>query len=104
MLANYVLSNEEVENLLEFAPGSDSRQFFESVISALFGASERVKSYTQWIRASLLASGIGIQEIPATDILDVMAILVATNRTVALSKFADACRELDEMARLEVLI
>ena len=49
-------------------------------------------------------NGIGSQEIPARDILDVMAILVATNRTVPLSKFADACRELDETARLDILI
>ena len=104
LVVNYILSSEEVENLLEFASGSESRRFFESLLSALFGVGERGKSYTQWIRASLLASGIGTQEIPASDILDVMAILMATNRTVPLSKFADACRELDELSRLERLI
>ena len=104
LLANYELSNEEVETLLEVAPGLESRTFFEGLLSALFGVSRCGKSYTHWIRASLLANGIGIQEIPAGDLLDVIAILVATNRTVPLSKFADACHELDEQSRLEMLI
>ena len=104
LIANYELSNEEVGCLLEFASGTESRKFFESLLSALFGFNEKSKSYTNWVRASLLASGLAAQEIPASDLFDVMAILVATNRTVPLSKFADACRELEERSRLDMLI
>ena len=104
LFVNYVPSPDELVDLLEFAPGAESRQFVESVIAALFGSGDQARAYTQWIRASLLVNGIGSQEIPARDILDVMAILVATNRTVPLSKFAEACRELDETARLDILI
>ena len=102
--ANYELSDDEVAQLLSLSPGPESRALAGHVLDALFGADLAGKTYTAWVRASLTANGLGLSEIPARDLVNVLAILVATNRTIPLSRFADACRLLDERARLETLI
>jgi hypothetical protein len=102
--ANYELSDEEAVQLLSVSPGPEGHALAAEVVRALFGTDQDERTYSRWVRASLLANGIGDKEIPANDLLNVLSILVATNRTVPLSKFADACRLLDERARLETLI
>jgi hypothetical protein len=102
--ANYDLSDGEIARLLDIAPGPDGQALATDLVHALFGPSRSDKTYSRWVRASLLANGIGNTEVSADDLSHVLAILVATNRTVPLSKFADACRLLDERARLEALI
>jgi hypothetical protein len=101
---NYELSDEETAQLLSVSPGPESHALATEVVRALFGPDQGERTYSRWVRASLLANGIGDTEIPANDLLNVLSILVATNRTVPLSKFADACRLLDERVRLETLI
>ena len=63
-----------------------------------------ITAVTRWVRASLLANGLVGVRIHARDLSNVLAVLVATKRSIPLSRFADACRVADERARLEVLI
>jgi hypothetical protein len=102
--ANYDLTDDEIAGLLSVAPGPESRTLAAGVVQALFGPDQGEKSYSRWVRASLIAGGLAGEEIPARDLPNVLAILVATNRTIPLSRFADACRLADERARLEALI
>lgn len=104
LLANYDLSEGDLKRLLSVSPGFESHQFATNVLDAATGIDPGGRGYIAWVRASLLANGLGGDEIPARDLGNVLAILVATNRTIPLSKFADACRLLDERARLETLI
>jgi hypothetical protein len=101
---NYELSDDEMNQLLSVSPGPECRALASDVLDAVVGADAGGKTYTAWVRASLLANGLGREDIPARDLSNVLAVLVATNRTIPLSKFADACRLLDERARLEALI
>ena len=101
--ANYDLSGDELNSLLT-VPRGDERQLASDVLDAVSGIDSGGKGYTAWVRASLLANGLGGVEIPARDLPNVLAVLVATNRTISLPNFADACRLLDERARLESLI
>ena len=80
--ANYELSDEEAARLVSVAPGPESRALAGHVLDALFGADGAGKTYTAWVRASLLANGLSYSGIPARDLVNVLAILVATNRTV----------------------
>jgi hypothetical protein len=102
--ANYELSEDDVSQLLSVSVGAESRTLAEGILTAVFGADQGEKTYTSWVRASLLAGGLSGSEIPARDLAHVLAILVATNRTIPLSAFADACRLADTRARLETLI
>src|SRR4051812_18869061 len=104
LLANYELSDEELADLLSVSPGPEARSLAAEVIRSLLGPNRQEKSFTRWVRASLLANGLAHAAVPADDLLNVLAVLVATNRTVPLARFADACRLLEERARLEVLI
>jgi hypothetical protein len=101
---NYELTPDELRDLLSTSPGSESRTLASGVIEALFGSEQDEKTYTRWVRASLLANGLGGVDIAAQDLPNVLAILVATNRSIPLYRFADACRLVDERARLERLI
>ena len=102
--ANYDLSDDELGSLLSVAPGQEAEDLGEMILGAVFVSESAEKSFTQWVRASLLANGLGQTDIPARDLLNVMTILVATNRTIPLSRFSDACRLQDERARLETLL
>jgi len=102
--ANYELSDAEAAELLSVAPGPESRALAEGVLGAVFGADQGGKTYTAWVRASLAANGLTREKVAARDLVNVLAILVATNRTVPLSQFADVCRASDDAARLEALI
>jgi len=102
--ANYDLTDQETFQLLSVAPGSESRTLAAGTLDALFGARSDGKTFTAWVRASLIANRLNQEEIPAQDLLNVLAVLVATGRTIPLSRFADACRLIDERARLETLI
>ena len=102
--ANYDLSDEEISRILNVDAGDELQTLAARVLDALFGADHAEKTYSAWVRASLIANGLSRSEIPARDLVNVLAVLVATNRTMPLSKFADVCRLVDEQARLEVLI
>jgi hypothetical protein len=102
--ANYDLSEAEISKLLSLVPGAETRDFADVVLSALFGTDRSEKTYTSWVRASLIANGLAHAEIPAQDLANVVAILAATNRTIPLAAFADACLVADTRTRLEGLI
>jgi hypothetical protein len=101
---NYDLSDEEVAILLSVAPGQECHDLMNSVLDVLFGPEEGERSYTDWIRASLLANGLTLVEIRANDLPNVMALLVATNRTVPIDMFVDTCRAASSCRALEALI
>ena len=101
---NYELSDVELSRLLSVAPGPESTTLAADVLDAVGGGDRGEKTYTAWVRATLLANGLGTNDIPAQDLANVLTILVATNRTIPLLRFADACRLQDEQARLETLI
>ena len=52
------------------------------------GRASAEKTYTAWVRASLIANGLSQARVSAGDLVNVLAILVATNRTIPLPKFA----------------
>ncbi len=101
---NYDLTDEELNQLLSVAPGAESRRLAAAVFDTTLGSERHARSYCRWVRASLLANGLGPTEIPTPDLPDVLAILVATNRTVPVSRFVDAYKEAHERAALESLI
>jgi hypothetical protein len=104
LLVNYELSNEEVADLLAVEDGPEAETLAKDVLESLFGPDQRVRSYSDWVRASLMANGLAHSEIPASAINDVLTILMATNRTVAPSQFIDACRAAQDRDSLERLV
>ena len=104
LLANYDLTDAEVADLLEVAPGTEAEELARAVLESLFGPDNRVRGYADWVRASLLANGLAPSEIPASAINDVLTILMATNRTVPPSQFVDACRASLDRDSLERLV
>jgi hypothetical protein len=101
---NYELGAEELTELLTLAPGDESRTFVDAVVRAIFGAADDARTYTDWVRASLLANGLHAVEIPAEDLPNVLAILVATNRTVPVAQFVDSCLSAIELSHWENLV
>ena len=55
----------ELGRLLSVAPGSEARRLAASIVDAVAGSDPDGKSYTAWVRASLLANGLTRAEIPA---------------------------------------
>jgi hypothetical protein len=104
LLANYELHDDEVAELLEVEPGEEAEALAGAVLESLFGPDQRISGYADWVRATLLANGLGEVSIPASTLPDVLAILMATNRTVPPSHFIDACRAAREHDCLERLV
>lgn len=104
LLANYDLTDDEFAELADVAPGDEARELSATVLEALFGPTEAVRSYSDWVRASLLANGIAPASIRPPDLANVLAILVATDRTIPASRYIDASRAAEEQATLETLI
>ena len=104
LLRNYDLDEIELAELLKVAPGEECQAMVDTVVAAIFGAEDDARTYTDWVRASLLANGLYSANISASDLPNVMAILVATNRTVSASQFVDACLAADAQAHLESLV
>jgi hypothetical protein len=104
LLANYQLGDDEVAGLLEVEPGEEAEDLARAVLESLFGPDQRVGSYVDWVRASLLANGLASTAIPASALHDVLTILMATNRTISPSQFIDVCREARDRDSLERLI
>jgi hypothetical protein len=101
---NYDLTDDEIIDLLEVAPGPESQRLLSEVLNVSGGGAARPRTYTAWVRASLLANGLADEPIPAVDLANVMTILIATNRTIPLTQFADACRLREVQTRLEALV
>jgi hypothetical protein len=104
LLANYELTEPEVAELLEVAPGDEAEALAGVVLEALYGPDQKVRGYVDWVRASLLANGLAAATIPASALHDVLSILMATNRTVPPSQFVDACRAARDRDTLERLV
>jgi hypothetical protein len=104
LLVNYDLTDDELNQLLEVEAGAEAEALARAVLESLFGADLRVRTYADWVRASLLANGLALDEIPASAINDVLTILMATNRTVPPSEFVDACRAARDRDSLERLV
>jgi hypothetical protein len=104
LAANYDLTDGEFDELGGFTPGKRCVAFATAVLEALFGPPDAARSYTDWARASLLANGIVPATIRPGDLANVLAILVATKRTIPASQFIDASRAAEERASLENLI
>ena len=104
LLTNYNLTADEVAELLEVEPGPEAELLARAVLESLFGSDHRVRGYVDWVRASLLANGLALSEIPASAINDVLTILMATNRTIPPSQFVDACRAARDRDSLERLV
>ena len=104
LLANYDLSVEELVDLLSVSPGAEGAAFVGAVLDALFGPEASGRSYCDWVRASLLANGLDAIEVPAADLPNVLAVLVATRRAVPAARFVDACRAASTRSALETLV
>ena len=104
LLANYDLADDELADLLSVAPGDESRELALAGLDALYGPADGSKTYCDWVRASLLANGLGEVEIPTRDLPNVLAILVSTHRTIPVARFVEACRVAEEREDLESLV
>lgn len=102
--ANYDLSNAELNLLLEVAEGDEAQDLARGVSEALFGPDQRVRGYTDWVRASLLANGLNLTDVPGDAIGDLMAVLVSTRRTVPAGQFIEACRVARDREAREALV
>lgn len=102
--ANYQATDEELSDLLETEPGEECNRLMNAVLDALFGPEVECRTYTDWIRASLAANGLGAEPIHAHELPHVLGVLAATNRTVPLRGFAEACIDALEKERLEALV
>lgn len=102
--ANYDLSDAEVDLLLDVAAGDEAQELARGVFEALFGPEHRVRGYTDWVRASLLANGLDRAEIPSSAVGDVLAVLVAGRRAVPAGQFVDACRAARDREAREALV
>jgi hypothetical protein len=101
---NYTLSTADATQLLTLSNPAELRVLIASVLAALFGSDDTEKTYTDWIRATLIANGLDSAEISTHDLPNVLAILVATHRTVPLSRFADTCSAANERTSLDTLV
>ncbi len=101
---NYRLSSDEMAGLLEVSPGEEAEGLARAVLDALFGPEDRARGYNDWVRTSLLANGLGGHRFRADELADVLAVLVATGRTVRPEKFVDVCRAAEERSALEHLV
>ena len=104
LLANYEIDDEEIDDLTSFESVDRTRSFVSDVLEALFGASPPARAYTDWVRAGLIANGIGSTAIRPGDLANVLAILIATNRMIPASRFVDASRAAEEQAALDGLV
>jgi hypothetical protein len=101
LLRNYRLDDDEAAQLLSVSPGAESQTLVDAVLAALLGSGDVERTYSSWVRASLLANGLAQAEIPSADLPNVLAILLATGRTVPVDQFIDACRAARDDAALE---
>ena len=104
LLANYDLSDLEANILLDVDPGNEAETLARAISTALFGPEHRVRSYTDWVRASFLGNGLSAIEVPASAVNDVLTVLLATGRTVPPAQFIDACRAAQDREARERLI
>ena len=102
--ANYELTDAEAADLVAVDAGPEAEALARAVLESLFGPDGRLRGYVDWVRASLLANGLSGTAIPASAINDVLAILMATNRTVPPAQFVDACRAALERDAREILV
>ena len=102
--ANYDLGVEELAELLSITPGAEGAALLGAVLDALFGPESPARSYSDWVRASLLANGLDAVAIPAPDLPNVLAVLVATRRAVPAARFVEACRAASTRSALETLV
>lgn len=103
LFANYDLTDNEFSELV-CLDSDDETSFVASVIEALFGPGNSARTYTDWIRASLLANGIVPATVGPRDLANVLSILVATKRTIPASQFIDASRAAEQQSALECLV
>lgn len=66
------------------------------------GAGPRPKSFTRWLRCTLLANGITV-DLPLDDAVDVAAMLVNTGRAQDPAKWIESCVDRAEVASFEGL-
>ena len=104
LLANYDLSDLEVNSLLDVDAGDEAEALAKVVSEALFGPEHRVRNYTDWVRASFLGNGLTTTEVPASAVNDVLTLWLATGRTVPPAQFIDACRAALDREHRERLI
>ena len=102
--SNYNLSDDEVGELFEFKTGTETQNFADEVLSHILFLDSKSKGLIDWVRASLLANRIDPRLLSLRDLPHVLETLVATNRAIPLSKFADACRQSKERDFLDSLV
>ncbi|MDX2038870.1 MAG: hypothetical protein SFX72_19650 [Isosphaeraceae bacterium] len=101
---NYDLEAPEIEQLLEVAEGPECQSFVESILGVLFGRRDRERSYTEWIRASMMSNGIDVIQTSGDRLSEVMGVLVSTGRTIPAGKFIEAHAVASDLAALESLV
>jgi hypothetical protein len=104
LLENYLLTDLEIANLLSLASADEAKNLADATMGILFGVQARERSYSDWIRTSLLANGIGMVAITSDQVSDVMNLLVATKRTIPAQQFINACAVAAENSVLESLV
>ncbi len=104
LLANYDLTETEVSFLLDIDAGDEAEALARAVSEALFGPEQRIRNYSDWVRASLLCNGLTTAEVPSSALNDLLTLLLASGRTVPPTQFIDACRAAQDRELRERLI
>lgn len=85
--ANYHLTADEGVGLILAVP---VRDLVEPVELALFGPDKPLRTYSEWVRSSLICAGIDPRMVPPGDLRAVLEQLVATGRCLPQHQFVSA--------------
>lgn len=101
---NYELNDCELTELLRLEPGEHASVLVNAVLTVLFGDRSRELNYLDWVRATLLSSGLASSQISFEFLHIVLSVLVATNRVVSSNSVVRANQVAQERSNLESLI
>jgi hypothetical protein len=87
LLTNYDLAPDDA---VELVWSCDLAELVPPVELALFGPEPAYRSWSSWVRTSLLANGLSLRTVPAADLRGVLDQLVATGRAVPAEKWISA--------------
>ncbi len=87
--ANYDLTTEEAVGLIRLA---DLTVLAQAVESALFGAGDDRRTYSEWVAIALWSNGIDPERLPATFRRAVLESLEASGRTIPASAFISSAQ------------
>jgi hypothetical protein len=90
---NYALTPEEAFTLIR---STDNSALTDAVCNSLLGEDDPVRSYSNWVRSSLLCNGIKPEDISPADLPHVLHQLVNTSRAQPIEEYTHIARALEK--------